>query len=225
MNTSLQHAVKNIGDAVGQSTNYLALSSVTVDTYAARSTQQFLTANRWQQFLAMFAIRNLTFVLIMASSLCLKAQDKMTLTDSLVNKFHEAWNSNDLDAMISMLHPDAFFNSPYQLRYTRDTMAATVLIWNPLRIKDCTTTEVYSHVENNLAWSIGYLYCNRYDSDGVLRKKLVDREQEMMRFEIYDDEGNWIKNEEEGATEYTYIFTRDKEGNWKIKVLFYHEGD
>ena len=173
----------------------------------------------------MIPTRILISFAIMASSMGLIAQDKLTLTDSLVNKFHEAWNSNDLDAMISMLHPDAFFNSPYQLRYTRDTMAATVLIKNPPIIKDCTTKEVYSHVENNLAWSIGYLYCNRYDSDGVLRKKLVKCDQEIMRFEIYDKEGNWIKNEEEEATEYTYIFAKDKEGNWKIKVLFYHEGD
>jgi len=49
MNTSLQHAVKNIGGAVGQSTYCLAPASVTVDTDAARSPQRFLTAIRCMQ--------------------------------------------------------------------------------------------------------------------------------------------------------------------------------
>ncbi len=46
MKPSIQHAVKNIGGAVGQSTYCLAPASVTVDTNSARPPQRFLTANR-----------------------------------------------------------------------------------------------------------------------------------------------------------------------------------
>lgn len=40
------------------------------------------------------------------------SQGYSTLTDSLVNEFHRAWNNNDLEGMVAMLQPDAFFKSP-----------------------------------------------------------------------------------------------------------------
>jgi ketosteroid isomerase-like protein len=114
---------------------------------------------------------SLFFILLTVSSI---AQRKTTLTDSLTKQFNTAWNANDLQAMISMLQPDAFFESPYQLRYSRDTMAATVLRTNPPAFKDVKTTELYSKVDDNIAWSLGKMTANIYDDKGKKTDKILN---------------------------------------------------
>jgi len=121
-----------------------------------------------------------------------------SLTDLLVKNFFQAWNAENINEMITQLQPDAFFKSPYQLRYGRDKMAATVLKTNPPAHKVVNSKELHSKVEDDIAWSIG-----EFTAD------------------IYDDYG--YKTSEQIKGTYTYIFTKKNKGDWKIQMIIYHE--
>jgi ketosteroid isomerase-like protein len=136
-------------------------------------------------------------VLLLFFSVNLKAQSQTTLTDSLVKSFNKAWNNEDIPKMISLLDSSAFFKSPYQLRYSRDTMAATVLITNPPVYKVAKQTELYSHVENNIAWSIGKVTADIYDKNGKT-------------------------NESPLNIDYLFVFVR-KNSDWKLQMMIFHE--
>lgn len=153
-----------------------------------------------------------------------RGQPATTLTDSLVKAFHEEWNENDLEGMVAMLQPDAFFESPHQLRYGRDSMAATVLQRNPPVIRDCVTEERHSRVEGDLAWSIGELHCNTYfrDTGRIRRERVRIRDGYAVR-NMYDEDGSFLGTQEHPATIYTYVFTRRGGGPWKVQMLIYHE--
>jgi ketosteroid isomerase-like protein len=125
-------------------------------------------------------------------------QAQSSLTDMLTKQFHQAWNKENINEMVSLLQPNAFFQSPYQLRYGRDKMAATVLKTNPPVYKVVSTKELHSYVEDHLAWSIG-----EFTSD------------------IYDDYGNKTSEQLKGT--YTYVFTKKNNQDWKIQMLVYHE--
>ncbi|MEJ2583822.1 MAG: hypothetical protein P8Z38_01885 [Robiginitalea sp.] len=140
------------------------------------------------------------FFLLFFVSVSGYGQAAVSLTDSLVADFHAAWNANDLHEMLTRLQEDAFFKSPHQLRVGRAELAKTVLKSNPPMIRDCRNLEYYSHVEGDIAWSVGRLFCNSYDESGNLTMK-----------------------GEEKTTEYTYVFTRNPKGVWKIQMLLYHE--
>ena len=121
-----------------------------------------------------------------------------SLTDLLTKQFHQAWNSENINEIVSQLQHDAFFKSPHQLRYGRDKMAATVLKTNPPVYKVVRTKEMHSKVEDNIAWSIGEFTCD-----------------------IYDDYG--YKTNEQLKGTYTYVFTKKNKGDWKVQMLIYHE--
>jgi ketosteroid isomerase-like protein len=121
-----------------------------------------------------------------------------SLTDLLTKQFHQAWNKENVNEMISLLQPDAFFKSPYQLQYRREKMAATVLKNNPPAYKVINTNELHSKVNEDIAWSIGEF-----------------------TYDIYDDYGN--KTGEQLKSSYTYVFTRKNKGDWKLQMLIYHE--
>lgn len=120
-----------------------------------------------------------------------------SLTDLLVKKFFQAWNAENINVMISQLQPDAFFKSPYQLRYGRDKMAATVLKTNPPSHKVVSTKELHSKVEDDIAWSIG-----EFTAD------------------VYNDYGNKTREQIKGT--YTYVFTKKNKSDWKIQMMIYH---
>jgi hypothetical protein len=126
------------------------------------------------------------------------SQDKLTFTDSLVHDFNKVWDENNLEGMLVMLQKDAFFKSPYQLRYSKDTMARTVLLTNPPRYKNTRTRELFSHIENDMAWSIGKLEVN-----------------------IFDEHGN--NTGKELRSDYIYVFTKKKDNIWRIQMLILHE--
>ena len=142
--------------------------------------------------------RFLLLTLFISVYACSYAQEKTTLTDSLTNQFNKAWNSDDIEKMISLLQPDAFFESPYQLRYGRDTMETTVLKTNPPVFKNVKTTELYSHVEKHLAWSLGKLTGNIYDDDGKKTGKIL-------------------------RASYTYLFTKKDSEDWKLQMMIFYE--
>ena len=121
-----------------------------------------------------------------------------SLTEMLVKKFFQAWNAENINEMISQLQPDAFFKSPYQLRYGRDKMEATVLKTNPPTHKVSYLKELHSKIKNDIAWSIG-----EFTAD------------------VYDDYG--YKTTEQIKGTYTYVFTKTNNEDWKIQIMIYHE--
>ena len=121
-----------------------------------------------------------------------------SLTDLLTKQFHQAWNKENINEMVSQLQHDAFFKSTNQLRYGRDKMAATILKTNPPKYKVVSTKELHSKVEDDIAWSIG-----EFISD------------------IYDEYGNKTKEQLKGT--YTYVFTKKNKGDWKVQMLIYHD--
>lgn len=137
-------------------------------------------------------------VLFFSSSLCSLLFGQSSLTDLLTKQFHQAWNAENINEMKLLIQPDAFFKSPYQLQYGREKMAATVLKKNPPVYKIIISKELHSKVNEDIAWSIGEL-----TSD------------------IYDSYGN--KTSEKLEATYTYVFTRKNKGDWKIQMLIYHE--
>ena len=129
---------------------------------------------------------------------CSLAFGQSSLTNLLTQQFFQAWNSENVNKMISLLQPDAFFKSPYQLRYGRDKMAATVLKTNPPAHKVVNSKELHSKVEDDIAWSIG-----EFTAD------------------VYDDYGNKTSEQINGT--YTYVFTKKNKEDWKIQMIIYHE--
>ncbi len=143
------------------------------------------------------SIKTFLFLLLFLFNTQVHAQ-KHTLSDSLSISFNKLWNANDIEGMYTMLQPDAFFKSPFQLRYGRDTMKATVLKRNPLSFKNIRSTELYSHLETNMCYSLG-----------------------TMTFGVYDTNGKYTGKDE--TAEYIYIFTRNKKKEWKLQSIIYHE--
>jgi hypothetical protein len=84
-------------------------------------------------------------------------------TYALIDEFCKAWNAEDMGRMESLLDPEAFFKSPYQLRYTRDTMLATALSINPPVYKVIKINETHSEMRDDLEWSIVDMVCEVYD--------------------------------------------------------------
>ena len=75
-------------------------------------------------------MKKIALRLLMVLPTGLFAQQKMTFTDFLVHEFNALWDHDDLKGMVAKLQDDAFFKSPFQLRYSKDTMATTVLLTN-----------------------------------------------------------------------------------------------
>ncbi len=138
------------------------------------------------------------FICFIAFGQAGNAQTKLTFTDSIVHKFSKAWDENNLDEMLDMLQDDAFFKSPFQFRYTKDTMAKKVLLTNPPRFKNSRTQETFSHVETNYAWSIGKL-----------------------KTDIFDAQGN--NTGKELLADYLYVFTKKEDNVWRMQMLILHE--
>lgn len=130
--------------------------------------------------------------------ICSFSFGQSSLTDLLTKQFHQAWNKENINEMVSQLQHDAFFKSTNQLRYGRDKMAATILKTNPPKYKVVSTKELHSKVEDDIAWSIG-----EFISD------------------IYDEYGNKTKEQLKGT--YTYVFTKKNKGDWKVQMLIYHD--
>lgn len=126
------------------------------------------------------------------------SQSQQSLTYNLVANFHKAWNEEDVELMKTLLDKDAFFKSPFQLQYSRETMLETVLLKNPKVFKVIEITETHSRIKDNMAWSIG---------------KMVS--------DIYDENG--IKQEDQWLNDYVYLFVKDENGEWKLQMLLFHE--
>lgn len=140
---------------------------------------------------------SLFFILLGLMTGCAE-QASRTTTYDLVDRFCKAWNAEDMEAMQSLLDPEAFFKSPFQLRYTRDTMLATVLGINPRIFKVVRINETHSEMRDDLAWSIGDQLCD-----------------------VYDEAGN--KQEDQFRCEYIFTFVRNREDKWLLAMMIFHE--
>jgi ketosteroid isomerase-like protein len=136
---------------------------------------------------------SLIFIILSSVANC-----QSSLTDILSKQFNQAWNKENVNEMVSLLQPDAFFKSPYQLQYGREKMAATVLKKNPPVYKIVHTKELHSKVDDDIAWSIAEFTCD-----------------------VYDDYGNKTSNKLEGT--YTYVFTRKDKADWKLQMMIFHD--
>ncbi len=142
--------------------------------------------------------KNIHLSIFITMIICSFSFGQSSLTDLLTKQFHQAWNAENINEMVSQLQHDAFFKSTQQLRYGRDKMAATILKTNPPKYKVVSTKEIHSKVEDDIAWSIG-----EFTSD------------------IYDEYGNKTKEQLKGT--YTYVFTKKNKGDWKVQMLIYHD--
>ncbi len=121
-----------------------------------------------------------------------------SLTDSLMHAFQQAWNADDLPGMLAQIHSNAFFRSPFQLRYGRDAMAKTVLTSNPKVFRNSMNTETHSFASDQIAWSIGTTRSDVFDAAGERTNDHLD-------------------------ADYVYVFTPDAAGDGKIQMMIYHE--
>ena len=121
-----------------------------------------------------------------------------SLTDLLTKQFHQAWNNENINEMISLLQANAFFQSSNELYYGREKMKDTLLKKNPKKYKFAATREIHSYAEDRLAWSIGEYTCDVYDEYGY-------------------------KTGEHVNGTYTYVFSKRNKGDWKVQMLIYHE--
>jgi hypothetical protein len=140
-------------------------------------------------------IFSLPVLLLLISSL---TYGQNSLTDLLTKQFHQAWNKENINEMVSLLQANAFYQSSQQLQYGRDKMKATVLKTNPHIYKVVNAKELHSFVEDHLAWSIGEY-----------------------TFDVYDEYGNKTNKQLKGT--YTYVFTKRNNEDWKVQMLIYHE--
>ena len=100
--------------------------------------------------------------------------------------------------MISLKDADAFFKSPFKLRYGRDDKVETVLNTNPPVFKVIKQVSTHSYIKGNMTWSIGNMVSDVYHEDGILENE------------------PWYND-------YVCVFTKDENENWKLLMMLFHE--
>jgi hypothetical protein len=129
---------------------------------------------------------------------CTTTLGQDSLTDLLTKQFHQAWNSGNINTMVSLLQPNAVYKSPQQIRYGRDKIESSVLKTNPKIYKVQSTKELHSQVDDCLAWAIGEYV-----------------------FDIYEEYGYKTSKQLKGT--YTYVFTKKFEQDWKLQMMIFDE--
>jgi len=138
------------------------------------------------------------YAIFLALCLCSFAFGQGSLTDLLTKQFHQAWNSGNINTMVSLLQPNAVYKSPQQTQYGRDKMEATVLKTDPKIYRVQSTKELHSQVDDCLAWAIGEYTYN-----------------------IYDEYGSKTNKQVKGT--YTYVFTKKFDQDWKLQMMIFDE--
>ena len=98
-------------------------------------------------FLILLTFSSITF--------CSFAQQTSALADSLMKQWDMAWNNKDVGTLKSMLQSNAIFESPYQIRISKDSIAASIFKVELASLDDVHSTELHTLVDDNMAWSIG----------------------------------------------------------------------
>ena len=129
--------------------------------------------------------------------ICSQLQAQSSFTDLLAKQFHQAWNAENINEMVNLIQPNAFYKSQHQLWNGSDRMKSTVLKTNPSLYKFTATKELHSRVEDQMAWSIGEFTCDVYENGSKTGKQMKGT--------------------------YTYIFTKKTNKDWKLQMMIYHE--
>ncbi len=124
------------------------------------------------------------------------SQNQVSVTKSLMKNFDEAWNNKNVNALDSLLQPDAFFESPYQIRDGREAIDTTIFRFNIHIFRNGKSTENYSHIDNNIAWSVGNVTAD-----------YLNKKNEIVPWNA----------------RYTFIFSKGNDNSWKIQMMIYHE--
>ncbi len=133
--------------------------------------------------------------LLFTAALCRSAENE-TLTLRLTRTFDQAWDRGDLQALYALLDPDCVYKTPFRTEIGRDAVRDHVFR-NVGRFRDSVSSEDYSKVEADLAYSTGTTTFNEYDAAGALKAKWVSR--------------------------YLHIFTRRTGEDWKLRFHIVHE--
>ena len=88
-------------------------------------------------------------------TVCCLAQESGFFTDSLMQKWNKAWNQKNVAALTSMVQPNVVFESPYNIRISRDSLAASIFKYELPRLGNIQSTELHSQTDGDMAWSIG----------------------------------------------------------------------
>jgi hypothetical protein len=136
----------------------------------------------------------LTFLLAAATSV--RGAEAETLTLRLTRVFDTLWDRGDTAAMYAFLDPDCVYKTPFRTEIGRDAVRDHVFP-NFSKFRDSISTEDYSKVEENFAYSIGTTTFNEYDKDGKFKTKWTSR--------------------------YVHIFTRRPGEDWKMRFHVVHE--
>ena len=145
-------------------------------------------------------IRNCVLILIWIGL----AQHSMTgqhsMTDSLVQAYHNAWNTKDSATIQLMVDPEIVYKTPNRMwngmaEFNEKVIGGTMKV-----LRNFDSREFYSRMEDSLAWSIGLMTYDYVPRSGKKNIKGSDL--------------RW---------EYNYIFKKDDDGKWRILMLLYHE--
>ncbi len=141
-------------------------------------------------------MKSLLLVVLLVLGVFARAAESETLTLQLTRRFDELWERGDADGMYAFLHPDCVYKTPFRTEIGRDAVRDHVFKNFP-RFRENVSTEEFSKIEDNFAYSIGVCTFNEYGSDGKFKSKWVSR--------------------------YLHIFTRESGGDWKIRFHVVHE--
>lgn len=142
--------------------------------------------------------RLILFFLLISAATSSYAQNTNSVTATIMRRYDRAWNHKDARALVGMIRPNAIFESPYHIRMSRDSIMSTVFKSELAVMDDLKTTEYRSQISGNMAWSIGKVTGNVYNS----RNK---------------------KSFTPWHATYTFEFTKRAGGNWKIQMMVFYE--
>jgi ketosteroid isomerase-like protein len=124
------------------------------------------------------------------------ATEPETLTLRLTQAFDQAWDHGDVKALYAMFDPDCIYKTPSRTEIGREAVRDHVFP-NVPKFRDSLSTEDYSKIDGDLAYSTGTTTFNEYDANGAVKAKWVSK--------------------------YLYIFTRRPGEDWKIRFHVVHE--
>ena len=142
-------------------------------------------------------MRNFSIRILLAFLFCSFSFGQNSMTDLLTKQFHQAWNAENINEMVNLIQPNAFYKSQHQLWNGSDRMKSTVLKTNPPLYKFTAAKELHSRVEDQMAWSIGEFTCDVYENGSKTGKQMKGT--------------------------YTYVFTKKINKDWKLQMMIYHE--
>jgi hypothetical protein len=135
-------------------------------------------------------------VIFLACNLAARAAEPETLTLRLTRLFDELWERGDAAGMYAFLDPDCVYKTPFRTEIGRDQIRDHVFR-NFSRFRNAVSTEEFSKIEKNFAYSIGATTFDEVDPTGAIKAKWVSR--------------------------YLHIFTRRPGEDWRLRFHVVHE--